>query len=815
MRDGDAGCDVTAQIQECAVGSATLNGERVRARVMIRGVVQGVGFRPFVFRLARDLGLGGWVSNSCQGVTIEVEGGRERLGRFLERLTAERPAHSCIQTLETTWLDAAGGEGFEIRRSEVEGVHEALVLPDLATCDDCLREIRDPGDRRYQYPFTNCTHCGPRFSIVRSIPYDRPNTSMAGFSMCPACQAEYEAPGDRRFHAQPNACPVCGPHVEFWDGEGQVRSEREEALEAAVRVIREGGVVAVKGVGGFHLVVRAADELAVRRLRARKGREAKPLALMFPSLAMVEAACEVSGLEANALGCSAAPIVLLRRRREGGGMGVEIAGSVAPGNPYLGAMLPYTPLHHLLMAKLGEPVVATSGNRSDEPICTDEGEGVRRLGGIADTFLVHNRPIVRPVDDSVIRVVLGREQVMRRARGYAPLPVLVTEPLRTVLAVGGHLKNTVALGRGRQVFVSQHLGDLETPAAMDAFRRACEDLQDLFGARAPMRAADLHPDYGSTREAHRNGCPVVCVQHHYAHVVSCMAENDASAPLLGVSWDGTGLGTDETIWGGEFLRVTERSFERVGHLRSFRLPGGDKAVMEPRRAGLGLLHALMGARAFELGHVATLRAFKPAELEGLRRMLETGFQAPVTTSAGRLFDAVASLAGLRQMVRMEGQAAMDLEFALDRDESDAVYPIAVREDRGRAKRDGRGGPDCAAVRECTLFPRAAGCRVLDWGPMVEQILMDLELQVPVWEISARFHNTLAEGILRMAQTVGERRVALTGGCFQNRYLLEQTVQRLRSDGFSPYWHQRVPTHDGGISLGQAVVAGRDVTREVL
>ena len=583
--------------------------------------MQGVGFRPFVFRLAEELKLAGWVNNSPQGVFIEVEGPRATLENFLLRLETEKPPRSFIQSLESSWLDAVGFKKFEIRESETGGGKTALVMPDIATCPDCLREIFDPKNRRHRYPFTNCTNCGPRFSIIESLPYDRANTSMKQFAMCPQCQAEYDDPRNRRFHAQPNACPVCGPRLELLEcGVGSPLSKREhvralqasdDALLAAAKAIRAGKIVAVKGIGGFHLMVDARNEAAVKRLRERKHREEKPFALMFPSLESVKAVCEVSPLEERLLRSPEAPIVLLRRVKSQ----IQISNlklpEVAPGNPNLGVMLPSNPLHHLLMAELGFPVVATSGNLSDEPICTDEREALERLGGIADVFLVHNRPIVRHVDDSIVRVMLGREMVLRRARGYAPLPIhRLKRSLKSrtsdssncskpILAVGAHLKNSVALSVGNQVFISQHIGDLETEPANTAFRRVIADFEKLYDAKPEIIAADLHPDYLSTKFAKLTAKRrsrgkrtvagrrphVVGVQHHIAHVLSCMAENEIGPPALGVSWDGTGYGLDGTIWGGEFFQIADSKVERIAHLRPFRLPGGDKAVREPRRAG--------------------------------------------------------------------------------------------------------------------------------------------------------------------------------------------------------------------------------------
>lgn len=791
----------------------TISEAPVRLRMTIRGAVQGVGFRPFVYRLATELKLTGWVNNSPQGVAVEVEGLRASAEEFLLRLEVEKPPHSSIQSLEAAWLDAAGFGSFEIRASDGDGAKTALVLPDIATCADCRREIFDPTNRRYHYPFTNCTHCGPRFSILESLPYDRANTAMKSFTMCARCQAEYDDPRARRFHAQPNACPACGPHLELWDAHGRRLETQDIALRAAVDAIRRGMIVAVKGLGGFHLLVAARDERAVRRLRERKHREEKPFALMFPSLESAREAGEVSPLEARLLRSPEAPIVLLRRRRESeiSNPKTQISSAVAPGNPYLGVMLPYTPLHHLLLAELGVPVVATSGNLSDEPICTDEREALERLGGIADFLLVHNRPIVRHMDDSIVRVVAGRELVLRRARGFAPLPVqLVAADVRrlklqsqaqlaqseppyvgcyeSVLAVGAHLKNSVALSVGNQVFISQHIGDLETAPALAAFRRVTADLPRLYEVHPEVIAADAHPDYLSTqfakeRVAQSPGARFISVQHHYAHVLSCMAENELEPPALGVCWDGTGYGSDGTIWGGEFLRVTDDGFERVAHLRPFRLPGGEQAMREPRRAALGLLYEFLGEEAFTLKRLPPLGAFSETELRTLRQMLARGVNAPLTSSVGRLFDAVASLLGLRQVAGFEGQAAMEVEFAADAGASDEAYELTLS--------DG----------------------VLDWTPMMHDLLHDIDEHIPTATIAAKVHHALVEGIVAVARVVGEERVALSGGCFQNKYLTECAVRRLREEGFRPHWHQRVPPNDGGIALGQVLAAARALASE--
>jgi hydrogenase maturation protein HypF len=831
---------------------------KTRLKLAVRGAVQGVGFRPFVFRLAEELKLGGWVNNSPQGVFIEVEGPRAALEKFLLRVETEKPVRSFIQSLESSWLDSVGYKKFEIRASETGGGKTALVMPDIATCPDCLREIFDPQNRRHRYPFTNCTNCGPRFSIIESLPYDRANTSMKQFAMCPACQAEYGDPHDRRFHAQPNACPVCGPRLELWQSRTGVAPvsnfingdrrdacpTNNDALLAAAHAIRAGEIAAVKGLGGFHLMVDARNEDAVKRLRERKHREEKPFALMFPSLESVKALCEVSSPEERLLRSPEAPIVLLRRRRQSqiSNLKSQIAEGAAPGNPNLGALLPSNPLHHLLMAELGLPVVATSGNLSDEPICTDEGEALERLGGIADVFLVHNRPIVRHVDDSIVRVMLDREMVLRRARGFAPLPISIggtspkhrenlehqglveLVPPKVVLAVGAHLKNAVALSVGNQVFISQHIGDLETEPAHNAFRRVIADFEKLYDAKPEIIAADLHPDYLSTKFAKEFGVPpsggaslgpakagtpnsqaesprYVGVQHHVAHVLSCMAENEIGPPALGVSWDGTGYGLDGTIWGGEFFQIADKHIERIAHLRPFRLPGGDKAVREPRRPAIGLLYELFGDAAFEMTHLPPFQDITAVELSALKGMLRRKLNSPQTSSMGRLFDAVASLIGLRQQMRYEGQAAMELEFALDGIETDEAYPLPIADCRlpiGKAA--SAAGKSKTGNRKSEM--------ILDWSPMIEAILSDVQKGVAIGRISAKFHNALAEAVVAVAKKTGERRVVLSGGCFQNRYLTERTVRRLQAEGFQAYWHQRVPPNDGGIALGQVVAARR-------
>jgi hydrogenase maturation protein HypF len=758
-----------------------------RMHIVIRGAVQGVGFRPFVYRLASEMKLPGWVLNSAQGVFIEVEGEAASLESFLFLLQNEKPAPAFIQSLEYSILDPAYFKSFQIRSSEQAGAKSVLILPDIATCPDCLSEVFNPNDRRYRYPFANCTHCGPRFTIIESLPYDRPNTAMKIFGMCPDCRAEYEDPLNRRFHAQPNACPICGPALELWDPAGNPIAGGDNALHEAVNAVKEGKIVAVKGLGGFHLVTDARSVQSVENLRFRKHREEKPFAVMCPSLEEVRNLCSVSPLEARLLTSPECPIVLLQHHETK--VGRKIAENLAPNNPYLGVMLPYTPLHHLMMREIQFPVIATSGNLSDEPICTDERDALTRLAGIADLFLVHNRPIVRHVDDSVLRVVLGRELVLRRARGYAPLPVHCNEPIPETLAVGAHLKNTIALTVNENVFVSQHIGDLENKEASDAFLEVIGSFRSLYQVNPTRVVADLHPEYASTKFALECGLPVISVQHHYAHVAACMAENELEGTVLGVSWDGTGYGTDETVWGGEFLLTSAAGFYRAASFRKFRLPGSTSAVKEPRRAALGVLYEIFGRRVFEKNFIPT-RSFTRREASLIGQMLEKGIHSPWTSSAGRIFDAVASLSGLRQVMSFEGQAAMELEFAIGSEETKDFYPFAIRESSWKD-------------HETAQPPRT-----IDWEPLILAILEDVKNEIPLASISIKFHNTLVAAIVDIAKRVSEQRVILTGGCFQNKYLLEHAVQRLKEEGFRPYWHQRIPPNDGGIALGQIVAASR-------
>ncbi len=758
---------------------------RVTRELRVRGRVQGVGFRPHVYRIAVAHSLNGWVRNDGHGVSIRVSGPEAAVDRFIEDLTRKAPVPARIEDIHVTDAPCAPAAGFHIVQSPTESDPSAAITPDLALCADCRREMMDPTDRRHHYPFINCTHCGPRYSIIERIPYDRPHTTMRAFTLCPDCRQEYEDPTNRRFHAQPNACPVCGPRIAYWGPDGTCEAERQSALDAAVAMIRAGNIVAVKGLGGFHLIVSASNEEAVQRLRQRKNREEKPWAVMFPSLDAIRAICAVSTEETKQLQSPVAPIVLLEK------VG-DLAPAVAPGNPLLGAMLPYTPLHLLLLDALKEPVVATSGNCADEPICIDEAEAVQRLGAIADGYLVHNRPIARPVDDSVVRIMAGRPMILRRARGYAPaplpLPGPVTEP---VLAMGAHLKNTVTLAVNDQAWTSQHLGDLDTERAEHAFEEAQHALTGLYRTAPCLIACDLHPDYASTRAARRAGAApgkrVVAVQHHHAHVVACMVDNAVEGEVLGVAWDGTGYGPDNTVWGGEFLTATYGEYERIAHLRTFPLPGGDRAIREPARAALGLLYELYGEEAFTLTDLPPLRAFDKPTLALLQRMLSRGLNSPRTSSVGRLFDAVASLLDLRQQAAFEGQAAMLLEFAAT--------------NKGAPPTEEHGS-------QITLPPHPSSAAPLDWSPLIRTLINHVRANTDRALSAALFHESLAAAIVTVARHTGNPRVALSGGCFQNRLLLERSIELLRRADFQPYWHQAVPTNDGGISVGQALAAAR-------
>ena len=753
--------------------------ELLGMRVEIEGYVQGVGFRPFVYRLAKSLRLKGWISNSTKGVLINVEGCKKNLEDFLVYLEKQKPPHSSIRSIDYSFLKPHEHPDFEIRPSISLQDKITPILPDISTCADCLGEVFDPKNRRHRYPFTNCTNCGPRFSIVRELPYDRANTTMKKFIMCDTCKDEYHNPSDRRFHAETNCCEHCGPQIELWDSEGNSIVSKHESVLRASDYIKRGAIVAVKGIGGFHLIADARNQNSIRRLRLLKNREEKPFALMCPSFQSVIEHCELSQAEESLLSSAESPIVLLRRKPS------DIAYDVAPENPYIGVMLPYTPLHHILMTELNFPVVATSGNISDEPITTDEHEAIRKLNGIADFFLVHNRPIAHHVDDSVARIIMNRKQLLRAGRGYAPLSIELRKQTQPTLAAGGQLKNTVAISNGKVISLSPHIGNLGSFEAVKTFEKVIADFNTLYDFHPQFIACDSHPDYYPTHYAEKQNVPVLSVQHHYAHVLACMEERMIEAPALGVSWDGTGYGSDGTIWGGEFLKITKHSFDRIGHFRNIPLPGGEKAVKEPRRAALGLLHEIFKNDVLDMDYLATLKTFSHVEINILISMIQKKLNTPLTSSVGRLFDAVSSILGLCQYNAFEGKAAMKLEFAMDDLKTEESYDYEIINLRNQIP-----------------------SYIIDWAPTIKAILDDLNVKTPVKSISTKFHNTLVEIIISMARHVGEEKVVLTGGCFQNKYLLNRTIERLNSEGFSTYWPELIPPNDGGIALGQIVAASR-------
>lgn len=746
-----------------------------RVKIQIQGAVQGVGFRPFVYRLATGLGLKGWVINSSEGVFIESEGFEEQLNIFLDKLKIDKPKNSVIQSFEYKFLEPCNFENFEIRISNNNGAQTALVLPDIATCDDCAKEIFDPTNRRYLYPFTNCTNCGPRFTIIKALPYDRANTTMAEFIMCDDCMAEYTDPLNRRFHAEPIACPKCGPQVTLWNALGETIAEKNDAVLKCAELIKQGYIIALKGIGGFQLLADAGNSEAIKKLRIRKHRSEKPFALMFPDLDSIKEICEVSSKEEILLKSVEAPIVLLKRKKSGNK--IRISNETAVNNPYLGVMLPYSPLHHILMSYLKTPVVATSGNISEEPICTSENIALDKLKGIADYFLVHNRKILRHVDDSIVRIAAGNDFIIRRARGYAPFPVEMEGQNKPVLAVGAHLKNTIAISKGKNVFISQHIGDLENTEAINAFENVIEDFKSFYRVQPQKVIADMHPDYISTKYADKNFAETVHhVQHHYAHVLSCMAENNIEGEVLGISWDGTGYGKDGTIWGSEFLVSQGAEFKRVGHIKPFKIPGGEKAIEHVWRLGLSLLYELYGETVLKMKDLSIINEHCETDLKLILQMIDKNINSPLTTSMGRLFDGVAAIMGIKRSANYEAQAAMELEFAADDYQTNDYFDYDV---------------------QCL-----DGINIIDWKKTIEKVLEGLKNGVDKKIISAKFHNTLAECVVNIAELVNIERVVLTGGCFLNKYLLERTIKRLEEEKFKVYWHKKVPSGDGGISLGQ-------------
>ena len=748
--------------------------------INVRGVVQGVGFRPFVFRLAAGHDLRGWVCNTSGDVRIEVEGEAKHIELFIRKLREQAPPQAHIQDITVTPGTPVGYEKFEIRRSITEEGKYQLVSPDIATCPECLREIFDPENRRYRYPFTNCTNCGPRFTIIADIPYDRPNTTMKIFRMCPDCQKEYDDPFDRRFHAQPNACPVCGPQLELLDAAGKPVPCRD-IIKKTASLLKSGKIVAIKGLGGFLLACDATHETAVNRLRRRKNRPAKPLAVMVASLDEAKNHCYAYPAEANLLASPGSPIVLMKWIDVS-----TIAKAVAPGLDHLGVMLPYTPLHHLLMREAGRPLVMTSGNLSEEPIARDNDEALRRLGGIVDYFLVHNRDIYARYDDSVMTVERDMPQFVRRARGFAPHPIRLNYQSKQVLGCGAEEKNTFCLTRDDNAFVSQHIGDMENLETLEHFTNTIELYQKLFRIEPRIIACDLHPEYLPTKYAKelagKENLPLIPVQHHHAHIAGCLADNGVDGPVIGVALDGTGYGTDGHIWGGEFLVADYKGFKRMAHLEYLPLPGGALAIKKPYRTAAGYLMAL----GITLDDKMPLGEYiDSAELDIIKDQVEKGINAPLTSSMGRIFDAVAALIGVRGITQYEAQAAIELEVLAHQAANEiGLYPFSIVEEDG--------------------------ANIIKIHDLLSSIIGDLQRNTPREVIAVKFHNTVAKMITDTCRSIsgktGIKEAALSGGVFQNRLLLRKSVALLESAGITVYTHHQLPCNDGGISLGQAVIA---------
>ena len=750
-----------------------------RKLLRVYGIVQGVGFRPYVYRIATSLGLRGFVRNDTLGVEIEIEGDEEKIETFKERLRSECPLAASIDRLVEEEIEARGDSNFLILESATGEERETLISPDLATCPDCLRELFDPGDRRFRYPFINCTNCGPRYTIIEDVPYDRPNTTMRKFEMCPECRAEYENPADRRFHAQPNACPVCGPEVWLVNREGK-KIRFGDPIRAAARYILEGKIIALKGLGGFHIACDATNDDAVKRLRALKKRGDKPFALMAPDLETVERLCFLNDKERELLTSPRCPILLLEAREDAWKV---ISRDVAPRNRYIGFMLPYTPLHHLLLRETKRPLVMTSGNLRDEPIVKDNDVALEKLSGIADYFLLHNRDIATRIDDSVARVIDGKEVLIRRARGYVPAPLsLAFTSDKEILALGPMMKSTLCFLRGRRAFLSQYLGDNDIYDNYLYLLEIKERLEKLFGFNPELVVHDLHPDYPTTRLASEMGLPSLAVQHHEAHLASVLAEKGlVDAEVIGVAFDGTGYGRDGRIWGGEFFIGRVGNFERRAHIAYFPLPGGEKAIEEPWRIALALLKEVLGEEALETSWALKLRTNH--NLEAVLRLAETERLSPLTSSAGRLFDGVSSLLSIRHRITYEAQAAIELEMAADPEVTDSYEPRFMED-----------GEDL----------------VLDVKALIAEVYGDILRGTPVPMIAAKFHNWLATSVLKFAEVAREERgtdrVVLSGGAFQNRFLLERTLEMLRRKNFQIHFNEKVPTNDGGVSLGQAYTA---------
>ncbi|MFB0519699.1 MAG: carbamoyltransferase HypF [Acidobacteriota bacterium] len=750
---------------------------RSRARIQITGIVQGVGFRPFIYQLATRSRLCGFVANNSSGVEIEVEGDEERIEDFIGEIKSNPPPLARITSITVDFIPLNSDSSFVIKESVVQEERTALISPDIAICSDCLRELFDPADRRYGYPFINCTNCGPRYTIIKDIPYERKFTSMDSFKMCPACQREYEDPTNRRFHAQPNACWECGPRVFLVDGKG-TELDGGDPIRETISLLKKGAVIAIKGLGGFHLAVDATNDEAVLALRRRKLREEKPLAIMSADCRRAEEFAVIDPEERWLLESPQHPIVLVRKRE-----GNRISPHVAPRNPCFGLLLPYTPLHHLILQGGFLALVMTSGNLSEEPICIDNKEALERLAGIADYFLLHNRDIYLRTDDSVLRLVEKKPLTVRRSRGYVPQPILLPMELKQVLACGAEAKNTICLTKGNQAFLSQHIGELENLESLSFFEESIVHLTRILQIEPELIAYDLHPDYLSTKYALSfQGKRLFGVQHHHAHIASCLAENGVEESVLGIALDGSGYGLDGRIWGGEVLVADLRRASRVGHFKYIPLPGGAAAIREPWRMALSYLYAAYGEEYQDL-KLSLFSRIPERTRHIIIKMIEQEINSPLTSSCGRLFDAVAALVGLRDYIRFEGQAAMELEATISSEET-GYYPISMEQEG-----------------ELTIFSPL---------PMIKRIVEDIHQGEPPGVVSAKFHNSLvqlfADFCLKLREETGMEKVALSGGVFQNVYLLTHLTSRLEQLGFEVYTHSQVPPNDGGLALGQAVIA---------
>lgn len=754
-------------------------------RISVRGIVQGVGFRPFIYQLASKHNLKGWVSNTSENVKIEIEGEAESIRQFLTELKEQAPPRASIENIATSHHPPVNYDKFEIRHSIAEEGKYQLISPDIATCRDCLSEILSPDDRRYRYPFTNCTNCGPRFTIIEDIPYDRPRTTMRHFQMCLECQKEYDDPLNRRFHAQPNACPRCGPELELLDASGGP-VKTDDALKTTSRLLREGKIIAIKGLGGFLLACDATSEVAVNLLRQRKKRPSKPFAVMVSSIKEAKRHCYINEEEEKLLISPYAPIVLMKWKPDS-----FISIAVAPNLKYLGVMLPYTPLHHILLRETDLPLVMTSGNLSEEPIASDNDEAVRRLSGIVDYFLIHNRDIYARYDDSVTMVERSIPQLIRRARGYAPYPIHLGFKSRQILGCGAEYKNTFCLNRDDYAFLSQHIGDMENMETMEHYENTIDLYRKLFRIEPEIIAHDLHPDYLATRYARETAArsaniKLVPIQHHHAHTVSCMVDNGLEKPVIGVILDGTGYGSDGNIWGGEFMIADYGKFTRMGHLEYLPLPGGDLAIKKPFRTAVSYLLSFIGENSLNQD-LPFLKTVDKIELNVIRQQIERKINSPLTSSCGRLFDAVAALIGIRNEIDYEAQAAIEMEMLAyeytEENETD-YYPFSI-------------------IKQGNL-------NVVKLADLFSAIIRDLQNGLTKARIAMRFHNTVARMIVDICRVISEQtgitQVVLSGGVFQNRLLLRKGIRLLGAGGFEVFTHQQVPTNDGGISLGQTVIA---------